>query len=238
MKIEPYKPRDWKSHPPYRYEGYASSVKRAPLKRLVPLRQTLSEITGPSFGPEAVQPPDSDLTRNAATGAEAMGERLIIVGRVMDEDGRPVPNTLIEIWQANAAGRYQHEIDQHNAPLDPNFIGAGRCLTNDKGEYRFLTIKPGAYPWLNHPNAWRPAHIHLSLFGPSFVTRLVTQMFFPGDPLIPLDPILNSIPTKSGRQRLISSYAHDVTEPEYALGYRFDIVLRGRRATPFEEKRR
>ena len=163
-----------------------------------------------------------------------MGERVIIVGRVLDEDERAVPNTLIEIWQANAAGRYHHEVDQHRAPLDPNFIGAGRCMSNEKGEYRFLTVKPGPYPWLNHPNAWRPSHIHLSLFGPSFVTRLVTQFFFPGDPLIPMDPILNSVPTKSGRQRLISSYAHDVTEPEWALGYRFDIVLRGRQQTPFE----
>ena len=238
MNIKPYKPRDWKSHPPYRFDGYASSMKRAPLKRLVPLEQTLSEITGPLFGHEAVQLNDDDLTRNAGTGVEAMGERLIIVGRVLDEDGRPVPNTLVEIWQANSAGRYQHEADQHNAPLDPNFIGAGRCMTNDDGEYRFLTIRPGAYPWLNHPNAWRPAHIHLSLFGPSFVTRLVTQFFFPGDPLIPLDPILNSIPTKGGRQRLIASYAHDVTEPEWALGYRFDIVLRGRQQTPFEENGR
>jgi protocatechuate 3,4-dioxygenase beta subunit len=237
INIKTYRPRDWKSHPPYRFEGYASSMKRAPLKRLVPIRQTLSEITGPLFGHEAVQPGDDDLTRNADNGGEAIGERLIIVGRVLDEDERPVPNTLIEIWQANSAGRYQHESDQHNAPLDPNFIGAGRCMTNDNGEYRFLTIRPGAYPWLNHPNAWRPAHIHLSLFGPSFVTRLVTQFFFPGDPLIPLDPILNSIPTKGGRQRLIASYAHDVTEPEWALGYRFDIVLRGRQQTPFEENR-
>ena len=237
MNIKPYTPRDWKSHPPYLYEPYGSSVKRAPLKRLVPMKQTLSEITGPIFGPDAVQPGDDDLTRNAGTGGEAMGERLIIVGRVLDEDDRSIPNTLIEIWQANAAGRYHHEVDQHNAPLDPNFNGAGRCLTNDHGEYRFVTIKPGAYPWLNHPNAWRPAHIHLSLFGPSFVTRLVTQFFFPGDPLIPLDPILNSIPSKQGRQRLISSYAHDVTEPEWALAYRFDIVLRGRNGTPMEEIR-
>ena len=166
-----------------------------------------------------------------------MGERIIVVGRVLDEDERLVPKTLIEIWQANAAGRYHHPIDQHNAPLDPNFTGAGRCVTNDEGEYRYLTIKPGAYPWLNHTNAWRPAHIHLSLFGPSFVTRLVTQMFFPNDPLLPLDPILSSVPSKDGRQRLISSYDHNITEPEFALGYRFDIVLRGRRATPFEEAR-
>ena len=238
MNFQPYTRRDWKSHPPYRYEGYKSSIKRAPLKRLVPLRQTLSEVTGPLFGTETVQEGDSDLTRNARTGAEAMGERLIVVGRVLDEDERPVPNALIEIWQANAAGRYHHEVDQHNAPLDPNFVGAGRCMTNEKGEYRFLTIKPGPYPWLNHPNAWRPSHIHLSVFGPSFVTRLVTQFFFPGDPLIPLDPILNSVPTKNGRERLIAAYAHDVTEAEWALGYRFDIVLRGREATPFEDNGR
>jgi protocatechuate 3,4-dioxygenase beta subunit len=238
MNLTPYKPRDWKSHPPYRFEGYKSSIKRAPLKRLVPLKQSLSEITGPLFGQEAVGAVDSDLTRNAGSGAEAMGERIIVVGRVLDEEERPVPNALIEVWQANAAGRYHHDIDQHNAPLDPNFIGAGRCKTNEKGEYRFVTIKPGPYPWLNHPNAWRPAHIHVSLFGPSFITRLVTQFYFPGDPLIPLDPILNSVPTKSGRQRLIASYAHDVTEPEWALGYRFDIVLRGRQATPFEESAR
>ncbi len=238
MQINPYTPRDWKSHPPYLYEPYASTVKRAPLKRLVPMKQTLSEITGPVFGHNTVQAGEGDLTTNAGTGTPAMGERLVIVGRVMDEDEKPVPNSLIEIWQANAAGRYQHEVDQHNAPLDPNFVGAGRSVTNDNGEYRFLTIRPGAYPWLNHYNGWRPAHIHLSLFGASFVTRLITQFFFPGDPLLPMDPILNGIPSKSGRQRLICSYAHDATEPEFALAYRFDIVLRGRQATPFEDARR
>ena len=237
MKISEYNPRDWKSHPPYVFKGYGSSLKRGPLRRLMPIKQTLSEITGPLFEGIKLEPEEIDLTRSADTGKKAMGERIIVVGKVMDEDEKPIPNTLIEIWQANAAGRYHHPVDQHNAPLDPNFTGAGRCLTNEKGDYRFLTIKPGAYPWLNHTNAWRPAHIHLSLFGPSFVTRLVTQFFFPGDPLLPLDPILNSVPTKSGRQRLMSTYAHDVTEPEYALGYRFDIVLRGRKATPFEEPR-
>ncbi|MPZ78180.1 MAG: protocatechuate 3,4-dioxygenase subunit beta [Deltaproteobacteria bacterium] len=238
MKIQPYNNRDWKSHPPYLYEAYGSSVKRGPLQKLVPITQTLSEITGPLFSDIKLEQGEADLTRSAQTGIEAMGERIIVVGKVMDEDEKPIRNTVIEIWQANAAGRYQHPVDQHNAPLDPNFIGAGRCVTNDKGEYRFLTIKPGAYPWLNHANAWRPAHIHLSLFGPSLVTRLVTQFFFPGDPLISLDPILNSIPTKSGRRRLIAAYAHDVTEPEFALGYRFDIVLRGRQATPFEKSGR
>jgi protocatechuate 3,4-dioxygenase beta subunit len=237
MQILEYNPRDWKSHPPFVFKGYASSVKRGPLKRLVPLMHTLSEVTGPLFSDIKLEPGENDLTRNSATGNEAMGERIIVVGKVMDENERPVPNTLIEIWQANSAGRYLHPVDQHNAPLDRNFTGAGRCLANDQGEYRFLTIKPGAYPWLNHFNAWRPAHIHLSLFGPSFATRLVTQFFFPGDPLLALDPILNSIPSKSGRRRLIAAYAHDVTEPEYALGYRFDIVLRGRSATPFEAPR-
>ena len=237
MRIHEYNPRDWKSHPPYSFKAYGSSIKRGPLKKLVPIEQTLSEITGPLFSNIQLQPGENDLSRDPSTGKEAMGERIIVVGRVLDEDERLVPKTLIEIWQANAAGRYHHPIDQHNAPLDPNFTGAGRCVTNDEGEYRYLTIKPGAYPWLNHTNAWRPAHIHLSLFGPSFVTRLVTQMFFPNDPLLPLDPILSSVPSKDGRQRLLSSYDHNVTDPEFALGYRFDIVLRGRRATPFEEAR-
>ena len=237
MDIPQYKPLDRKSHPPYVFPGYASSVKRGPAKRLVQIQHTLSEVTGPLFGDIKLEPGENDLSRSAENGKEALGERIIVVGRVIDEDERPVPHSVIEIWQANAAGRYRHPVDQHNAPLDPNFSGAGRCVTNEKGEYRFQSIKPGAYPWLNHPNAWRPAHIHLSLFGPCFATRLVTQFFFPGDPLIPLDPILNSIPTKDGRKRLISAYAHDVTEPEFALGYRFDIVLRGRKATPFETQK-
>jgi protocatechuate 3,4-dioxygenase beta subunit len=238
MQIPQYKARDWKSHPPYVFKAYGSSVKRGPLKKLVPIKQGLSEITGPLFSGIKLEPGEEDLTRNADTGGEAMGERIIVVGKVLDENSRPIPNTLIEIWQANAAGRYHHPVDQHNAPLDPNFTGAGRCVTNARGAYRYLTIKPGAYPWLNHPNAWRPAHIHLSIFGPSFATRLITQMFFPGDPLIPLDPILNSVPSKSARARLIASYAHNLTEPEFALGYRFDIVLRGRKSTPLEAQRR
>jgi protocatechuate 3,4-dioxygenase beta subunit len=237
MQIPQYKRLDRRSHPPYVFAAYGSSMKRGPHKKLVPIRQTLSEVTGPLFSGIKLEPGENDLSRDAATGQEALGERIIVVGKVIDEDERPVPNSVIEIWQANAAGRYRHPVDQHNAPLDPNFLGAGRCVTNENGEYRFQSIKPGAYPWLNHANAWRPAHIHLSLFGPCFVTRLVTQFFFPGDPLIPLDPIFNSIPTKDGRQRLMAAYAHEVTEPEFALGYRFDIVLRGRKATPFEASR-
>ena len=177
---------------------------------------------------------DSDLTRNAVVNGAVLGERIIVTGRVLDERGRPVRNSLVELWQANACGRYMHKVDQHDAPLDPNFTGAGRCLTNDQGEYRFTTIKPGAYPWGNHDNAWRPAHIHFSLFGQDFLSRLVTQMYFPGDPLLPLDPIYNCLPDNKGAERLIAEYAHDVTESGWALGYRFDIVLAGSKQTPFE----
>ena len=175
---------------------------------------------------------DADLTRQHA--GEPLGERIIVHGRVLDGYGRPLRNTLVEIWQANAAGRYAHDVDRHPAPLDPNFSGAGRCLTDDEGRYRFVTIKPGAYPWKNHHNAWRPAHIHFSLFGRAFVQRLVTQMYFPGDPLFGQDPIFNSVPDPAARQRMVAAFDLDATEPEWALGYRYDIVLRGREATPFE----
>jgi protocatechuate 3,4-dioxygenase beta subunit len=197
------------------------------------LQQSLSEITGPVFGYERVKAGDADLTRQH-TGAP-LGERIIVAGRVLDEDGKPVRNTLVELWQANAAGRYQHKNDNHDAPLDPNFTGTGRTMTDEQGNYRFITIRPGAYPWRNHPNAWRPAHIHFSLFGHAFVTRLVTQMYFPGDPLLLLDPIYNSIPDEKARQRMISHFDINLTEPEQALGFRFDIVLRGRNATPMEQ---
>jgi protocatechuate 3,4-dioxygenase beta subunit len=163
-----------------------------------------------------------------------LGERIIVSGRVLDENGRAVPHTLVEIWQANAAGRYIHRGDQHPAPIDPNFTGAGRAMTDAEGRYKFVSVKPGAYPWRNHPNAWRPAHIHFSLFGPSFVTRLITQMYFPGDPLIPLDPIYNSVPDKKAAERMISRFDLETTVPEWGLGFRFDIVLRGREATPME----
>jgi protocatechuate 3,4-dioxygenase beta subunit len=228
-----YNPLDWSSQPPYLYEPYHSTAARSPQRPLIPLRQGLSELTGPVYGQDDVLPIDSDLTRNAVGNGEPLGERIILVGRVLDENDRPVPNALIEIWQANSAGRYIHKNEQHDAPLDPNFSGAGRCLTDANGEYRFVTIRPGAYPWGNHYNAWRPAHIHLSIFGRNFLQRLVTQMFFPGDPLIPLDPIYGGIPGDAG-QRLVSTYAHDVTRPAWALGFRFDIVLRGPRVTPFE----
>lgn len=221
------------AHPLNNSPDYRSTLKRAPSQPLILLPHTLSETTGPVFGHVAVSETDSDLTRHHA-GAP-LGERIIVSGRVLDEDGRPVPHTLIEIWQANAAGRYVHVKDQHPAPLDPNFTGAGRCLTDAEGRYRFVTIKPGAYPWRNHHNAWRPAHIHFSLFGPSFLSRVITQMYFPGDPLFPFDPIFQSIPEERARNRLISRFDLDTTEPEWALGYRFDIVLRGREATPTEE---
>jgi protocatechuate 3,4-dioxygenase beta subunit len=194
--------------------------------------QTLSERTGPLYGHDAIRETDHDLTRQHA--GEPLGERINVTGCVVDDRGHPVRNTLIEIWQTNAAGRYRHSKDDHRAPLDPNFTGAGRALTDENGVYRFVTIKPGAYPWRNHQNAWRPAHIHFSLFGPAFVTRLITQMYFPGDPLLAFDPIFQSVREEKARQRLIAGFDLETTQPEWALGYRFDIILRGREATPFE----
>ena len=220
------------SQPNYLHPAYRATVRHAPSKPLILLPHTLSEITGPLLGDSPLAGNDNDLTRQHA--GEPLGERIIVSGRVLEEDGRPVRNTLIEIWQANAAGRYFHKKDDHTAPLDPNFTGAGRALTDSNGRYRFVTIKPGAYPWENHPNAWRPAHIHFSLFGHAFATRLVTQMYFPGDPLFPFDPIFNSIPDERARQRLIAQFDLKEAQPGWALGYSFDIVLRGREETPFE----
>ena len=227
---------DWGVQPPYLHPGYKSTVKRSPSKPLIPMEHNLSELTGPVYGHDDLDPLDNDLTKNAAKNGEPIGERIIVVGKVTDEAGRPIRNALLEVWQANATGRYLHKRDQHDAPLDPNFHGAGRVLTDENGEYRFVSIKPGAYPWRNHENAWRPAHIHFSIFGRDFLSRLVTQMYFPGDPLLPLDPILNGVPDEAARQRLVSTYAHDITSPEWALGYRFNIVMCGSKETPFETK--
>ncbi len=226
---------NWKLQPAHLYTPYASSVKRAPQQALVPLVAALSELTGPVYGHNSIKELDNDLTRNAVVNGEPLGERIIVKGRVLDERGKPVRNALLEVWQANAAGRYVHLRDQHPAPLDPNFTGAGRVLTNENGEYRFTSIKPGAYPWRNHHNAWRPAHIHFSVFGNNFLERMVTQMYFPGDPLMPFDPIYNGIPDAAARARLVSHFDLDTTTPEWALGYTFDIVLAGALATPFEQ---
>ncbi|HEX4426264.1 MAG TPA: protocatechuate 3,4-dioxygenase subunit beta [Terriglobales bacterium] len=221
------------TQPEYLYPNYASSIKRAPTQPLVSMPHTLSEITGPQFTEEDFKGSGCDLTQQSS--AEPLGERIIVSGNVLDENGRPVPHTLIEVWQANAAGRYLHDVDQHSAPLDPNFTGCGHTLTDAQGRYRFVTIKPGSYPWHNHHNAWRPAHIHFSVFGPAFAARLITQMYFPGDPLLSYDPLFNSIADKKSRDRLISVFDWDTTIPQTALGYRFDIVLRGREETPMEE---
>lgn len=221
-------------HAPRLSPAYKSTIKRSPQKPLIILRHTMSELTGPVYGHETVRPGDQDLTTQH--NGEPLGERIIVHGHVLDEDGRGIPNTLVEIWQANACGRYIHVVDQHPAPLDPNFTGAGRTVTDASGYYNFVTIKPGAYPWGNHHNAWRPAHIHLSLFGHAFISRLVTQMYFPGDPLFPFDPIFNSVPDQKVRERMISSFDLDATKPGWALAYRFNIVLRGRSATPMETR--
>jgi protocatechuate 3,4-dioxygenase, beta subunit len=227
--------RDWRVNPPYLHEPYTSTVRRSPRRPLVPIEQSLSELTGPAFGADAVHPDDADLTHIPDGTGEAIGQRIYVTGRLLEDEGRPVANALVEVWQANAAGRYFHEVDKHGAPLDPNFTGGGRCMTDARGEYRFTTIHPGAYPWNNHPNAWRPAHIHFSLFGAAFISRLVTQMYFPGDPLLPLDPVLGGVP-EHARPLLLARYDHDVTAPGIALGYRFDIVLRGRSQTPMEPR--
>ena len=223
------------TQPEYYFPPYVSSIARSPRMPLVVLPETLTERTGPVFGHGLIREHDNDLT--AQHVEEPIGERILVHGRVLDEDGRPVRGALVEVWQANAAGRYRHKVDQHRAPLDPNFTGAGRTLTDDNGYYWFKTIKPGPYPWGNHPNAWRPAHIHFSLFGAGILSRLVTQMYFPGDPLQPLDPLFNSIPDEAARMRLVSSLDMARAEPDYALAYMFDIVLRGRNDTPFEEHR-
>ena len=233
VQIAGYRRDDVEVDPPYLHPDYVATRTRSPKRPLLLLPHTLSEVTGPVYGHDRIGELDHDLTRQH--DGEPIGERIILHGRVLDGDGRPVRGTLVEIWQANAAGRYKHVVDGHPAPLDPNFTGAGRCLTDAEGNYRFITIKPGAYPWPNHPNAWRAQHVHFSVFGPAFATRLVTQMYFPGDPLFFQDPIFHSVRDPSHRDRMISAFDLDNTVEEWALAYRFDIVLRGREATPMED---
>jgi protocatechuate 3,4-dioxygenase beta subunit len=222
------------TQPDYLHASYVSSIDRAPQKALVRIPQTLSEITGPCFECDEIVGAGCDLTIHPG-GGEAQGQRIVVSGRVLDEDGRPVPRTLLEIWQANAAGRYLHRWDQHHAPLDPNFSGQGHTLTDEQGRYCFVTVRPGCYPWGNHFNAWRPAHIHFSLFGTAFATRLVTQMYFPCDPMLAFDPIFNCTADEKARNSLISQLDWEATRPNEAIGFKFDIILRGRDATPMED---
>ena len=210
-------------HPPLLYPDYKSTRARAPRQPPIALRAEASEPVGPVV-PHAAIPIDADLTRQS-TG-EPLGEKIVVGGRVLDGQGRPVRESLVEVWQCNAAGRYTDAADQHHAPIDPHFRGLGRALTDADGRYRFVTIRPGPYPWENHPKAWRPAHIHFSLFGESYAQRLITQMYFPGDPLLPIDPIFNSVPAFA-RERLISAFDLSLAVEGVALGYRFDIVLGG-----------
>ncbi|WP_222194457.1 protocatechuate 3,4-dioxygenase subunit beta [Modestobacter italicus] len=219
------------SRTPVAFAGYRSTALRAPLRTPVDLPHRLTEVTGPVLGEDRVTAADADLTLRS--GGEAQGQRIIVHGRVLDSDGRPVPHALVEVWQANAAGRYRHVVDNWPAPLDPHFDGLGRVVTDGLGRYEFTTVKPGAYPWGNHHNAWRPAHIHFSLFGQAFTQRLVTQMYFPDDPLFGQDPIFNSVPPNA-RHRAISRFDLERTQDNWALAYRWDIVLRGRDQTPFE----
>ncbi len=215
------------------FEPYRSSILRHPIQNAVHADPEAAELWAPAFGNRDVDPLEADLT--IQHGGDPIGERMIVTGRILDSNGRPVRRQLVEVWQANAAGRYIHKRDQHPAPLDPHFTGTGRCLTDDEGWYRFTTIKPGPYPWKNHRNAWRPAHIHFSVFGTAFTQRLVTQMYFPGDPLFPFDPIYQAIVDEHARERLVARYDHSVTEHEWCTGYRWDLVLGGSTGTPLED---
>lgn len=219
--------------PPHLYPEYKSTILRSPTQPLVPVAEMLKDSSLPAFGESVIGEFDNDLTKNARKNGEPIGERIKVSGKVMDEYGRPLRNVLVEIWQANSAGRYIHKAEIHDAPLDPNFLGAGRILTDQEGGYQFYTVKPGAYPWGNHFNAWRPNHIHFSVIGHQIGHRLVTQMYFPGDPLFEFDPIFQSVP-KHARHLLISKFRMDWTDPEFALAYEFNIVLSGRSKTPFE----
>lgn len=220
------------SQPPYIHPPYASTILRGATSEPIAIPVTLSEVTGPTLDRLTLGEHAADLT--AGFPGQPLGERIVVSGRVLDENGKPVRNTVVEVWQCNAAGRYLHKGDQHDAPLDPNFSGTGQVLTDEHGRYRFKTVKPGAYPWRNHYNAWRPAHIHFSLHGAGIGQRLVTQMYFPNDPLLAFDPIYNCLPDDKAKLRMVSSFDWETTENEYALGYRFDIVLRGRKQTVWE----
>ena len=231
-----YYQRDRTLHAPALTPGYKTSVARSPRYALISLEQSTGEITGPTFGHGDLGALDHDLIKNYAHGGDPVGERIIVHGRVLDENARPVPNTLVEVWQANAGGRYRHKKDTYLAPIDPNFGGCGRTLTDANGYYFFRTVKPGAYPWRNHVNNWRPAHIHFSVFGASFSQRLITQLYFEGDPLIPLCPIVQTIPDADAIDRLIARLDMNASIPLDSIAYRFDIVLRGRRSTLFENR--
>lgn len=229
----PYRRDGLEAHPDRDFPGYRSTGLRHPTAPLVPLTDPETELARPFLGTGPIGPLDDDLTVQHA--GEPIGERIVVTGQVRDGNGNPLSDQLIEIWQANAAGRYAQAEDAHDAPLDPNFTGVGRCLTDAQGRYRFTTVKPGPYPWRNHDKAWRPAHIHFSLFGTAFVSRLITQMYFPGDPLFPYDPVMNSVTDEQARQRMVAAFDLDATVDQWATGYRWDIVLRGPEQTLFED---
>lgn len=237
MKPAEFYQRDRSWHPPALTPSYKTSVARSPQYAPISLENTPSEITGPRFGHSDIDPLDNDLLKNYAKPSESpIGERIIVHGRVLDENARPVPNTLVEVWQANAGGRYRHKKDTYLAPIDPNFGGCGRTMTDAEGYYYFRTVKPGAYPWRNGINDWRPAHIHLSVFGTGFAQRLITQLYFEGDPLIARCPIVQTIPDPAAIDQLTAKLDMNATIPLDTIAYRFDIVLRGRRSTLFENK--
>lgn len=237
MKPSEFYQRDREWHPPALTPDYKTSVARSPKYSLISLQNSASEITGPVFGHNDIDALDNDLLNNyAQPGENPVGERIIVHGRVLDENARPVPNTLVEIWQANAGGRYRHKKDTYLAPIDPNFGGCGRTLTDENGYYYFRTVKPGAYPWRNWVNSWRPAHIHISVFGSGFTQRLITQLYFEGDPLIDKCAIVKAIPSQEARNQLIAALDMNATIPLDTIAYKFDIVLRGRRSTLFENR--
>jgi protocatechuate 3,4-dioxygenase beta subunit len=226
-------PVNFDVQPPHLYPAYKSTILRSPTRPLLPVRELIKDLSMPVFGESVLKKFDNDLTKNARVNGEPIGERIKVAGRVLDEAGRPLANVLLEIWQANAAGRYVHRAEIHDAPLDPNFLGGGRILTDKEGRYSFYTIKPGAYPWGNHYNAWRPQHIHFSVLGHQLAHRLVTQMYFPGDPLFEFDPIYQAVPAHA-RDLLVARFCMDWTDPEFALAYEFNIVLGGRHQSLFE----